>query len=57
MGDILEEIIKRELLLEPLYLKGSLSKSKRDEIVESFNNDKEKKIFILSLKAGGWGLI
>jgi len=56
MGDILEEIIKRELLLEPLYLKGSLSKSKRDEIVESFNNDKEKKIFILSLKAGGVGL-
>jgi SNF2 family DNA or RNA helicase/uncharacterized Zn finger protein len=56
MGDILEEIIKRELLLEPLYLKGSLSKSKRDELVESFNNDKEKKIFILSLKAGGVGL-
>ncbi|SFP15423.1 SNF2-related protein [Hydrogenimonas thermophila] len=56
MGDILEEIIKRELLLEPLYLKGSLSKSKRDELVESFNNDKDKKIFILSLKAGGVGL-
>lgn len=56
MGDILEEIIKKELFMEPLYLKGSLSKSKRDALIENFNNDKEKKIFILSLKAGGIGL-
>ncbi len=56
MGDILEEIIKKELFTEPLYLKGSLSKNKRDALIESFDNDKEKKIFILSLKAGGVGL-
>ncbi len=56
MGDILEEIIKDELLIEPLYLKGDLSKTKRDKLVESFNNDIDKKIFILSLKAGGVGL-
>ena len=56
MGDILEEMIRKELLVEPLYLKGTLSKSKRDELVENFNNDKDKKIFILSLKAGGVGL-
>jgi SNF2 family DNA or RNA helicase len=56
MGDILQELIKKELLVEPLYLKGSLSKSKRDELIESFNKDEDKKIFILSLKAGGVGL-
>lgn len=56
MGDILEEIIRKELFIEPLYLKGSLSKKRRDELIETFNNDKEKKVFILSLKAGGVGL-
>ncbi len=56
MGDILEQIIRKELLIEPLYLKGSLSKKRRDILIESFNNDKERKIFILSLKAGGVGL-
>ncbi len=56
MGDILEEIIKKELLIEPLYLKGSLTKKRRDKIIEEFNNDKNKNIFILSLKAGGVGL-
>lgn len=56
MGDILEEIIRQELFIEPLYLKGSLSKKRRDELIDAFNSDKEKKIFILSLKAGGVGL-
>ena len=56
MGDILEQIIKKELLIEPLYLKGSLSKTKRDKMIEEFNTKREKSIFILSLKAGGVGL-
>jgi SNF2 family DNA or RNA helicase len=56
MGDILEEIITQEIFIEPLYLKGSLSKKRRDELIDAFNSDKEKKIFILSLKAGGVGL-
>jgi SNF2 family DNA or RNA helicase len=33
-----------------------MSKKKRDEVVESFQNDSRYKIFILSLKAGGVGL-
>ena len=37
-------------------LKGSLSKKKRDALVDSFQNDQKHKIFILSLKAGGVGL-
>ncbi len=56
MGDILVKMIEDVLLTTPLFLKGSQSKKKRDEIVESFQNDPKHKIFILSLKAGGVGL-
>ena len=56
MGDILTKIIEQELLTTPLYLKGSQSKKRRDEIVDAFQNDPKHKIFILSLKAGGVGL-
>ncbi len=56
MGDILVKMIEDVLLTTPLFLKGSQSKKKRNEIVESFQNDPKHKIFILSLKAGGVGL-
>jgi len=56
MGDILVKMIEDVLLTTPLFLKGSQTKKKRDEIVDSFQNDPKHKIFILSLKAGGVGL-
>ena len=56
MGDILVKMIEDTLLTTPLFLKGSQTKKKRDEIVDSFQNDPKHKIFILSLKAGGVGL-
>jgi len=56
MADILNEVIQKEFLTTPLVLKGDMSKKKRDEVVESFQNDNRYKIFILSLKAGGVGL-
>lgn len=56
MGDMLVELIQKELLTTPLYLKGSMSKKQRDEVVEKFQTDSRYKIFILSLKAGGVGL-
>ncbi|MEA3455904.1 MAG: DEAD/DEAH box helicase, partial [Campylobacterota bacterium] len=56
MGEILVKMIEETLLTTPLYLKGSQSKKKRDEIVDSFQNNAQHKIFILSLKAGGVGL-
>ena len=40
------------LLTTALFLKGSQTKKKRDELVNSFQNDPKHKIFILSLKAG-----
>lgn len=56
MGDMLVEMIQKELLSTPLYLKGSMSKKQRDETVEKFQTDARYKVFILSLKAGGVGL-
>jgi len=56
MGDMLVELIQKELLTTPLYLHGSMTKKQRDETVELFQTDNRYKIFILSLKAGGVGL-
>ncbi|MCH7613887.1 MAG: SWF/SNF helicase family protein, partial [Candidatus Marinimicrobia bacterium] len=40
----------------PLFLHGGLSRKKRDEMVENFQEKRNEKTFILSLKAGGTGL-
>lgn len=42
--------------IEHYYLDGSTKASKRMELVDSFNEDREKKVFLISLKAGGTGL-
>ena len=39
-----------------VYLDGSTSAKKRIELVGQFNNDKNIRIFLISLKAGGTGL-
>ncbi len=56
MGEILKKIIEDELNIIPLYLHGAISKKKRENLINSFQNDDSKKIFILSLKAAGVGL-
>ena len=56
MGDMLVELLQKELQITPLYLKGSMNKKRRDEVVDKFQNDNRYKVFILSLKAGGVGL-
>jgi SNF2 family DNA or RNA helicase len=56
MGDILLKMIEKELHTVPLYLKGSMTKKKREEIIDAFQNDAHYSIFILSLKAAGVGL-
>ena len=56
MGNILVDIIQKTLLTTPLFLQGSQSKKKRDELIDKFQKDSKYKIFILSLKAGGVGL-
>jgi SNF2 family DNA or RNA helicase/uncharacterized Zn finger protein len=56
MGDILKLLIRDELKTEPLFLHGSLTRQRRENLVEDFQTKAHKKIFILSLKAGGTGL-
>lgn len=56
MGDILCQILNDECNINPLFFHGSLNVSQREKLIDKFQNDKETKIMILSLKAGGTGL-
>jgi uncharacterized Zn finger protein len=56
MGDILQKLIREEFKTEPLFLHGSLARRAREKMVEDFQSKAHRKIFILSLKAGGTGL-
>lgn len=56
-GKLLQPHLENKLGREVLFLSGSTSKQKREEMVERFQNDPQgPKILILSLKAGGTGL-
>ena len=57
MGHVLSAMIRRDLGVEPLFLHGGTPTAKREEMIERFQNrDGSAPIFILSLKAGGFGL-
>ena len=56
MGDILRDILERELGHRPLFYHGGCSLNQRSEMVERFQNVKSEQVFILSLKAAGTGL-
>jgi SNF2 family DNA or RNA helicase len=49
------QMIRKELP-EALYLDGSVEAEKRGELVKSFQEDPNSRLFLLSLKAGGIGL-
>ncbi len=57
MGAILQQALQEYFGTEVLFLHGSLSKGKRDKLVERFQGEGDApSIFVLSLKAGGTGL-
>ncbi|MCQ2753809.1 MAG: DEAD/DEAH box helicase [bacterium] len=56
MGDILTRIISEECDTEPSFFHGSLTVSQREELIDDFQNNDDRKVMILSLKAGGTGL-
>ncbi|MFC1725262.1 DEAD/DEAH box helicase [candidate division KSB1 bacterium] len=57
MGKMLQRYFQEQFGEEVLFLYGSVSRKKRDEMIERFQNDDNAPyIFILSLKAGGTGL-
>jgi SNF2 family DNA or RNA helicase len=55
-GKLLSGWIEARYGRAPLFLHGGNSRKQRDEMVESFQNNRQDSIFILSLKAGGTGL-
>lgn len=56
MGDILTKVLSDECNITPLFFHGSLNVSQREQLIEDFQNNKDTKVMILSLKAGGTGL-
>ncbi len=56
MGKLLVRMLEAEFGLEIPFLYGGVSRKKRDEMVEDFQNNRTTRIMILSLKAGGTGL-
>ncbi len=57
MGSILKRQLERSFGRETLFLHGSVSKPRRDEMVERFQREGAgPPFFVLSLKAGGTGL-
>ncbi|WP_256758738.1 DEAD/DEAH box helicase [Cohnella sp. WQ 127256] len=62
MGNMLKQVLAKELQEPVLYLNGSTSKAARDRMIESFQSEQQPptpeqpNVFILSLKAGGVGL-
>lgn len=56
MGHLLQKHLKEKYNQEVLYLHGSLTRKARDEIVTRFQKEDGPQMFILSLKAGGFGL-
>ena len=56
MGEIIQKLVSEKFKTEVLFLNGSISRKKRDSIVNKFQTNPQSKIFIVSLKAGGTGL-
>ncbi|WML46206.1 DEAD/DEAH box helicase [Neobacillus sp. PS3-40] len=55
MGEMIKALVKTKFGVEVPFLNGSVPKTKRDEMIEQFQNG-EFPVFLLSLKAGGTGL-
>ena len=56
MGDLLTKIIGDECNTDPSFFHGSLTVPQRETLIDDFQNNPERKVMILSLKAGGTGL-
>ena len=56
MGEILKKLIEEYFNQDVLFFHGQISRKKRDETVDKFQNNENYSIMVLSLKAGGTGL-
>jgi len=56
MGNIMVELLKNKFKTDVMFYHGSLTRKGRDKIIDEFQNNEDKQILIVSLKAGGTGL-
>jgi len=56
MGDLLVKMLKDEFGTDVPFFHGSVTRPKRDKMVEDFQSNNDIKLMIISLKAGGTGL-
>lgn len=56
MGTLLQKWLEEKYGKKPHFIHGGLPVKERQELVDSFQNDRSEKIMILSLKAAGTGL-
>jgi SNF2 family DNA or RNA helicase len=56
MGGLLTKHLSEHFNQEVLFLHGSLTRNAREKLIERFNEETGPRIFVLSLKAGGYGL-
>ncbi len=55
-GHLLQPYLQEKLNLEVLFFHGGLNRTKRDTLVQKFQEKSGPPVMILSLKAGGFGL-
>lgn len=53
---VLELLKKRLGSMDISYLDGSMTAAKRNRVISGFNESDEKRVFLLSLRAGGVGI-
>ena len=56
MGKIIQELISKKFKTEVLFLHGSQTLKEKTEIINTFQEDSNYKIFVATLKTGGTGL-
>ncbi|XP_077984607.1 putative ATP-dependent helicase/translocase YwqA [Glandiceps talaboti] len=56
MIKLMTKMLENHFHIKPLSLEGSMSQTKRDEVINSFKTQPHQQVFIISLKAGGTGL-
>ena len=56
MGELLSQYLAESFNQEVLFLHGSLTRNARENLIKRFNEENGPRIFVLSLKAGGYGL-
>jgi len=56
MGEMLREHLTRSFQIDVPFLHGALSAKERDVVIRRFQDEHGPPVFVLSLKAGGFGL-